>query len=163
MILNLSVNALDAMPEGGKLIVETSRVQVSQEYAKQNPGVVLGRYLKLDVSDTGTGWMKRRIRAFLSHSLQPKSVEKELVLDYLLFMESLNRAAVQISVSSRFSKGTTFHIYLLQVERPTNEPEEVVHENVLPTGSETILLVDDNESVRASVGAMLKDRSRRAQ
>ncbi|MCI0413355.1 PAS domain-containing protein [bacterium] len=156
MILNLSINAVDAMPEGGKLSIETSNAQLTQEYAKQNPGVVPGKYLKLVVSDTGTGMDEETQSRIFEPFFTTKERGKGTGLGLSTVYGIVKQSGGQISVSSERSKGTTFHIFLPQVDQPTEEPAQIIHTGDLPKGSETILLVDDNDAVRTAVSGMLK-------
>ncbi len=156
MILNLSINALDAMPEGGQLTVETSTTEWTQEYAKQNPGSAPGHYSKLTVSDTGTGMDEKIQSRIFEPFFTTKERGKGTGLGLSTVYGIVKQSGGQISVSSQPGKGTTFHIYLPHVDQPADQTLEVVQNDVLLTGCERILLVDDNDAVRTAVGGMLK-------
>ena len=156
MVLNLSINAVDAMPEGGRLTIETSMVQLNQEYAKQNPGVVPGQYLKLNVIDTGTGMDEETQSRIFEPFFTTKERGKGTGLGLSTVYGIVKQSGGQISVSSESDKGTTFTILLPQVEQPPEQPARMIQKDVHQTGTETILLVDDNDAVRTAVSAMLK-------
>jgi PAS domain S-box-containing protein len=162
VILNLVVNARDAMPHGGKLIIETSNVTLDDAYRRKHTGVRPGKYVMLAVSDNGTG-MDAETQAhifepFFTTKLSGKGTGLGLATVYGVIKQS----GGWIWVYSQKEKGTTFKIYLPQAD----EGEIVAsHERSTtvgaPRGSETILLVEDQESIRELVEEFLESRGYR--
>ena len=157
VIMNLVVNARDAMPKGGKLMIETANVELGEEYARQHPAAVAGPYVLLTVTDTGTG-MNAETQA---HIFEPFFTTKEVGRGTGLGLATVYGVVKQcggyIWVYSELGYGTTFKIYLPQVAKPVR-PETAL---ALPTssthGSETILLVEDEDALRALVHTFLSE------
>jgi two-component system cell cycle sensor histidine kinase/response regulator CckA len=148
VIINLVVNARDAMPSGGKLIIETTNVELDESYAYSHVAMKPGRYVKLCVGDTGIG-MSPEVR---EHLFEPFFTTKEkgkgtglgLSTVYGIVMKS----GGNIWVYSEPGLGTTFKIYLPRVDESLEEMREKVTREELPCGGETILVVEDEEDVR---------------
>jgi PAS domain S-box-containing protein len=157
VILNLTVNARDAMPEGGRLTVETDDVELDEDYAREHPSVRPGPHVMLAVADTGAGMDAEA----LSHLFEPFFTTKEQGRGTGLGLATVYGIVTQsgggISVESEPGKGSTFRIYLPRFEE--EEVQAVQPEAALlrlPRGSETILLVDDEDAVRDLVRQMLQ-------
>jgi len=153
VILNVAVNARDAMPNGGRLTLETANVQVAEEFEREQVALPPGQYVTLCVSDTGFG-MDAQIQ---SRVFEPFFTTKDdgtglgLSTSYGIIKQS----GGDIWVDSKLGDGTSFWIYLPAVEQPPDELE-VALESPLLRGTETILLVEDEEAVRRVLETMLK-------
>jgi len=158
VILNLAVNSRDAMPHGGKLIIETRNVELDEAYARSHEGVSPGRYVRLTVSDTGIGmdaWTQARMfEPFFTTKEPGKGTGLGLATVYGVVKQS----GGWIWVTSEPERGTTFEIHLPQIE----EAEKVVTTSVkkvkpanTPKGTETVLLVEDQDGIRDLVGQFL--------
>ncbi|MEI9954378.1 MAG: PAS domain S-box protein [Pseudomonadota bacterium] len=155
IIVNLAVNARDAMPEGGRLTIETSNVRLDEQYADAHPGVECGDYVLLAVSDSGTG-MSEDARA---HLFEPffttKGPGKGTGLGLAMVYGAVQQNGGRIEVYSEPELGTTFKIYLPRV--PSAEREVRAPERTSPrSGGETILLVEDDERVRSFAATVLQ-------
>ena len=156
VIMNLVINAQDAMPEGGKLTIETSLAELDESYAAEHASVVPGRYVRLSISDSGHG-IGAEIR---EHIFEPffttKSKEKGTGLGLSIVYGIVKQHGGNIWVYSEPGKGTTFKVYLpapgeLQAKQTTDK-ETLINSH----GSETILLVEDEEFVRKLAQTILK-------
>ena len=148
VIMNLVVNARDAMPGGGKLTIETANVELEKEYASQHPGVTPGPYVLLAVSDDGCGMdeatLKRLFEPFFTTKEQGKGTGLGLSTAYGIVTQS----GGHIRADSELGKGTTFKVYLprqLKEELPSIAPLLLERPR---GGSETILVAEDEEPVR---------------
>ncbi|MGC8834947.1 MAG: PAS domain S-box protein, partial [Armatimonadota bacterium] len=148
VIMNLSVNAKDAMPNGGKLIIETANVHLDEEYAKIHAPLQPGPYVMLAVTDTGCGMDAET----LSHVFEPFFTTKEKGKGTGLGLATVYGIVKQsdgyIWVYSEPGKGTTFKIYFPPVWEELSEEDTSEHPVSDLTGKETILLVEDETSVR---------------
>jgi PAS domain S-box-containing protein len=155
IMMNLGVNARDAMPDGGSLIFETKNITLDSKFCKTHLGTTPGEYVLLSVSDTGHG-MEKDIQ---THIFEPffttKEVGKGTGLGLATVYGIVQSHRGHITCESEPGLGTTFRIYFPAIETKTQELE--LKEAQLPVkgGSETILLVDDEESIRKPGEEML--------
>lgn len=159
VIVNLVVNARDAMPEGGKLTLETTNVTLDQEYADQrSTRIPLGEYVMFAVTDTGIG-LEDEIKA---HIFEPffttKEIGKGTGLGLATCYGIVKQSGGFIWVYSEPGQGTTFKIYLPAVEREAEVPSLRDECGYLPRGKETVLLVEDEPSVRRVAGQILREQ-----
>jgi PAS domain S-box-containing protein len=151
VVVNLSTNARDAMPNGGKLVIETANTEVDDATAK-NLGVRTGPYVMLAISDTGVGMDNETRSRLFEPFFTTKTPGKGSGLGLATAYGIIKQAEGHVTVYSQPGCGTIFEVYLPRVKEPVTEP-------VRPRsarGSETILLVDDEEGVRKLVYAVLK-------
>ena len=148
VILNLAVNARDAMPRGGKLSVRTANVSVDEAEAAKRPPMTPGRYVLLSVSDTGHGMDE----ATKAHIFEPFFTTKEIGKGTGLGLATVYGVVKQsggfIWVDSSPGEGTTFEIYLPQAAGNAANAETEEKPSAIPGGSETILVVEDEAGVR---------------
>ena len=153
VLVNLVVNARDAMPSGGKLIIETSEVVLDHDYVAAHPSVKPGKYVMLAVSDTGTGMSDEVKRHLFEPFFTTKAKDKGTGLGLATSHAVIKQNGGHIGVYSENGKGTTFKIYLPLAK--SKELEKTQKESCLQTGVENILLVEDEEPVRKIISDML--------
>ena len=155
VIMNLVVNARDAMPLGGKLTVETANVNLDEESAQIHAGIIPGPYVQLAIRDTGQGMNEETQRRIFEPFFTTKELGKGTGLGLSIVYGIVKQSGGDIRVYSQEGKGTTFKIYLPAIARDigvesTKRPAAVSHR-----GTEVILLVEDEGDVRRLVRAML--------
>jgi len=155
ILMNLAVNAKDAMPCGGRLIIETTDVVLDEEYAHFHEGVKAGSYVMLSVTDTGTGISKEVLQKLFEPFFTTKEVGKGTGLGLSTVYGIVKQHKGHIYVDSKEGKGTTFKVYL----PVTGENEEDVvsgDKMIMSYGTETILVVDDEPSIRGLISDSLQ-------
>jgi PAS domain S-box-containing protein len=158
VLMNLAVNARDAMPRGGRLTIETGNVLLDQVDVRPHPGVKAGRYVMVAVGDTGYG-MTEEVRARIFEPFfTTKEVGKGTGLGLATVHGIVKQSGGHLSVDSEPGRGTTFKIYLPRIDA---SPEALVpplpDPATLPRGSETIVLAEDDASLRAMISECLGD------
>jgi signal transduction histidine kinase len=148
-ILNLALNARDAMPEGGRLTIETSNAYLDESYASAHAEVRPGQYVAISVSDTGTGMDKQTIQRAFEPFYTTKPVGKGTGLGLSQVYGFVKQSNGHVKIYSEINEGTTVKIYLPRFDRLDNEAA-LAQANVLLKSSagELILVVEDEESVR---------------
>jgi two-component system cell cycle sensor histidine kinase/response regulator CckA len=157
VIVNLTVNARDAMPEGGKLIIATANVELTDEDVVTYPGVAKGAYVILSVSDTGTGMDAATQKRIFEPFFTTKEVGKGTGLGLSTVYGIVQQGGGHIRLHSELSRGTCFKVYLARVDA-TMETAQPRRSRTIPVkGAGTILLVEDDDAVRHVTARILRD------
>jgi CheY-like chemotaxis protein len=159
VLLNLTINARDAMPEGGTLTVETRNAELTEDYIAQRRGVniVPGRYAALLISDTGHGMDKQTMKRLFEPFFTTKEVGKGSGLGLAMVYGIVKQSGGYIWAYSEPGLGTTLKLYFPAVsEVPTPEPQPVAEEPVTSAGG-TVLVVEDDSLVRSMVCRALSE------
>lgn len=157
-ILNLAVNARDAMPDGGKLTIETQNTHLDETYASQNPGVTPGQYVVMCISDTGVGMDSETAAKAVEPFFTTKEVGKGTGLGLSMVYGFIKQSGGHLKIYSEPGEGTTVKIYLPRLIGKVAATEEQ-EQPAPPAGSEqeTILVCEDDEEVRAYSGEVLRE------
>ena len=156
IIVNLAVNARDAMPEGGTLTIETANAELGEHYARTHPGTVPGQCVMLGVSDTGHGMDEETQSHLFEPFFTTKEKDKGTGLGLATVYGIVKQSNGSIWVYSEPGHGTTVKVYLPRVEGVA-EPLVTARSSVQsPTGTETVLLVEDHAGLRALARKVLE-------
>ena len=156
VLINLTANARSAMPRGGKLIVETSKIVVGPSSEKPYPDCVNGEYVVLTVTDNGCGMDTETVARIFEPFFTTKDIGKGTGLGLATVYGIIKQSHGQISVSSELGSGTSFNIYLPKADEDFVEHRDSVAEKEEEHLGETILLVDDNSAARAAMVRILE-------
>ena len=156
VIMNLAVNARDAMPKGGKLSIETTNVYLDESYAREHVSVLPGNYVMLAISDTGCGMDQATRQRIFEPFFTTKESGKGTGLGLSMVYGIVKQSGGNIWVYSEKGRGTTFKIYFPRVTAEAEEYRRVTESYEVPKGSETILLVEDAELVRTLAKQVLE-------
>ncbi|MBW2093675.1 MAG: PAS domain S-box protein [Deltaproteobacteria bacterium] len=157
LMMNLGVNARDAMPEGGKLFIETRNVFLDESYCRDHLGARPGKYALLSISDTGIGMDKDTLEHIFDPFFTTKGVGKGTGLGLAMVYGIVKSHEGYIMCYSEPGQGTTFKIYLPVIEGETEDMRLEKREKPIPEGGhETILLVDDEDLLRGIGKDMLE-------
>jgi PAS domain S-box-containing protein len=148
VLLNLVVNGRDAMPNGGQLLVTTEGTSVTEAYAQTNREARAGEFVCLTVSDTGTGIAPEHLPRLFEPFFTTKEVGKGTGLGLATVYGIVKQHQGWIEVSSRLGEGATFKIFLPAIAAPVEKVAAAQADGRLRGGTETILLVEDDEEVR---------------
>jgi two-component system cell cycle sensor histidine kinase/response regulator CckA len=156
--MNLAVNARDAMPKGGCLIITTSMADVTEAHARQRPEARPGRFVCLSVKDTGSGMDAKTLARIFEPFFSTKEVGRGTGLGLATAYGIMKQHQGWIEVATDIGMGTTFQLYFPALNTGAVESED--HNDATPAvrgGSETILLVEDEPVLRDFVGQTLRD------
>jgi two-component system, cell cycle sensor histidine kinase and response regulator CckA len=148
VLMNLAVNARDAMPNGGKLLIETANIHIDQGYTFSHPLMKTGPYVRLTVTDNGTGMDAETQGHIFEPFFTTKEKGKGTGLGLATVYGIIKQSGGFIWVYSELGKGTSFKIYLPRVEQAEQSPVTPRPSADLPTGTETVLLTEDEQDVR---------------
>ena len=148
VLLNLAVNARDAMPKGGKLRIETVNFEADPEFVAEHGEVQEGPYVMLAMSDTGCGMSEETQGRLFEPFYTTKPVGKGSGLGLAMVDGFIRQSGGFITVESQIGAGSTFRVFLPQASASETPPQEPVTIQPFPRGTETILLVEDEEGVR---------------
>jgi two-component system cell cycle sensor histidine kinase/response regulator CckA len=157
IIMNLVVNARDAMPEGGRLVIETSNVKLDGMYAVHHPPVSAGRYVLLAVADAGIGMNKETQSHIFEPFFTTKGLGKGTGLGLSTVYGVVRQCGGHIWVYSELGHGSIFKIYLPRVDEAVQQNRPSEFAPGLVRGTETVLLVEDEESVRTLTRSLLEE------
>ncbi|HEY5839510.1 MAG TPA: ATP-binding protein, partial [Pyrinomonadaceae bacterium] len=157
VLMNLVVNARDAMPRGGNLTIETANIQIDEKYAGRHIGVSSGAYVMLAVSDNGTGMDHETESKIFEPFFTTKDKGKGTGLGLSTVYGIIKQSGGNIWVYSELGHGTTFKIYLPQVDDPVTTEQAKLEDDSIPGGSETVLLVEDEDVVRGLAQRILEE------
>jgi PAS domain S-box-containing protein len=155
VILNLALNARDAMPHGGKLVITTANTEVDELSPRRHPDLKPGKYAVLSVTDTGSGMSEEVLAHLFEPFFSTKEVGKGNGLGLASVYGTVKQSKGHIEVASQVGVGTTFRVYLPLVEKPKPEAASPERRRAFQ-GHETILLVEDEEAVRRMTKMVLQ-------
>jgi CheY-like chemotaxis protein/two-component sensor histidine kinase len=156
VLVNLTTNAMDAMPDGGRLTIESERTKIANEIVKSHVRIPPGEYALVSVTDTGTGMDERTMKNIFEPFFTTKDVGKGTGLGLSIVYGIVRKHRGHITVESAPGKGTSFALYLPVSERMEAEKPGPSHA-VRVGGIETVLLAEDDETVRKLIHAVLEN------
>ena len=158
VIMNLVVNAKDALPEGGKIAIETSNVNLGDDVRRQFSYILPGPYILLSISDTGQGMSKETQAHIFEPFFTTKEKGKGTGLGLSTVYGIIKQSGGYVFVESEVGRGTRFRIYLPRVEEAAEAAGMTHAARSVAGGSETVLLAEDEESVRDLVRETLEGK-----
>jgi two-component system, cell cycle sensor histidine kinase and response regulator CckA len=156
VLMNLTINARDAMPKGGKILIATANVEIDEVHARQAPFAGPGRYVRLTVTDTGTGMDAETQSHIFEPFFSTKPPGKGTGLGLSTVLDIVNESGGSIAVYSELNHGTTFKVYFHR-HGESAVTATLGRENPARGGRETILLVDDAAALRRLTRRLLQD------
>jgi two-component system, cell cycle sensor histidine kinase and response regulator CckA len=148
VVMNLAINARDAMPQGGRLVIHTSNVDLDADYGRSHPDAVPGPHVRLTVSDTGTGMSPETLGHVFEPFFTTKEVGKGTGLGLATVHGIVRQSGGHLTFHSELGRGTTVHVLLPRVEESATYPAAAPPDAPATAGSETILLIEDEASLR---------------
>ena len=156
-LLNLAINARDAMPKGGTLFIETANKLIDETYVSCNPGSSIGEYAMISVSDTGIGMTPEVAAKAVEPFFTTKEVGKGTGLGLSMVYGFVRRSGGHLKIYSEPGRGTTVRLYLPRAYGANDQKSPPVPDSAsLPRGNETILVVDDEPDLVDAAAAILQ-------
>jgi CheY-like chemotaxis protein len=157
-IINLAINARDAMPDGGKLTIETQNTHLDHTYAARNPEVAIGQYAMICISDTGVGMDPETAAKAVEPFFTTKEVGKGTGLGLSMVYGFVKQSGGHIKIYSELGEGTTVKMYLPRLLGEVEEQTEDTDVGAVESqGEESILVCEDDEDVRAYSAEVLRE------
>ena len=157
VLLNLAINARDAMPQGGKITIETNNFEMGWEYVKAHADMRPGHYVMVAVTDSGAGMTQEVKKRIFEPYFTTKEIGKGTGLGLAVVHGVVKQSGGYIEVYSEPGVGTSFKIYLPREEAPQEVEEVFPGLDEAPRGTETLLLVEDEDAVRALISTVLQE------
>jgi two-component system cell cycle sensor histidine kinase/response regulator CckA len=157
VIMNLAVNARDAMPSGGTLTIETANAILDEHYVRQHADASAGEYVMLAVSDTGSGLSAGAKEHLFEPFFTTKGVGQGTGLGLATCYGIIKQSGGHISVYTELGRGSTFKVYLPRAVEVAEAPVVAQPARTTPCGQERVLLVEDEEAVREMSAVVLRD------
>jgi PAS domain S-box-containing protein len=158
VVMNLAVNARDAMPSGGRLTIGTADAVFDEMYARQHPGAKPGKYVMLSVADSGVGMNSQTLQHIFEPFFTTKEVGKGTGLGLATVYGIMKQSGGYIWVDSELGNGSCFQIFLPHVEEAVTHVAEQTSPSPNSQGSETILVAEDAEPLRKLARTFLEER-----
>jgi PAS domain S-box-containing protein len=158
VILNLAVNARDAMPNGGKLVIETANTHLDEQYAAQNVEVAVGDYVSVVVSDSGTGMPPEVVERVFEPFFTTKEVGRGTGLGLSMVYGFVKQSRGHVKIYSEVGHGTSIKLYLPRADaaQAAAAETEAARATAHPAGTESVLVVEDSATVRNVTVAILR-------
>jgi two-component system, cell cycle sensor histidine kinase and response regulator CckA len=156
MLINLVVNASDAMPEGGQIVIETTDLELDDSYSKEHPKVQPGPYVVLSVTDTGSGMSAETLQRIFEPFFTTKAFGEGTGLGLAMVYGAMQQADGHVGVYSEEGKGTTFRLYFPKIAEEIEMRPPTPLQTAVQRGSETVLLVEDEGSLREMTAELLR-------
>jgi len=161
VVMNLAVNARDAMPDGGKVVITTANAVLDEAWSRLHPGSKAGDFVMLSVADTGTGIDSETLAHIFEPFFTTKERGKGTGLGLATVYGVVKQSGGYVWVVSALGKGTSFEIYLPRIEELVSVPEPVAPVVEALRGAETILLVEDADALRKLTHMLLEQHGYR--
>jgi len=157
VIINLVVNARDAMPRGGQLMIETDNLSLDHNFCVTHPGLATGNYVELEVSDTGCGMPPEVLEHLFEPFFTTKSKGNGTGLGLTTTYGIVKQFGGHITVYSEVGRGTTFKLYFPESQEKNEAESPAMQESVLLRGNETIMVIDDETNIVNMISQILTE------
>ena len=161
VLMNLAVNARDAMPQGGKVVIATANAKMDEAYTRHRPGSKVGDYVMLSVTDTGSGIDSETLAHIFEPFFTTKQQGKGTGLGLATVYGVVKQSGGYIWVDSIVGKGTSFQVFLPRIDEPVSAIEPAAPAPGTFRGAETVLLVEDADALRKLTHTLLEQNGYR--